>query len=166
MNQKKFFSVRNIAKMAIFMALYASLTLALTPISFGAIQVRISELFVLLCFYNPIYCFSITMGCFIANCFSPLGYVDMIFGTLATLIACLGIYFIKNIWIGSGVVVLANALIVGAELSVVYQSSFWIMCLQVGVGEMIAIFGIGIPILMSIRKTTFFKNLVNYEDRK
>ena len=39
MNQKKFFSTRNIAKMAIVMALYASLTLVLTLISFGAIQV-------------------------------------------------------------------------------------------------------------------------------
>lgn len=160
MNQKKFFSTRNIAKMAIVMALYASLTLVLTPISFGAIQVRVSELLVLLCFYNPIYCFSITMGCLIANCFSPLGYVDIIFGTLATLIACLGLHFIKNIFVGAGIAVLSNAFIVGAELSVVYESNFWIMCGQVGLGEIIAIFGIGIPIFLSIKSTEVFKKII------
>ena len=154
MNQKKFFSTRNIAKMAIVMALYASLTLVLTLISFGAIQVRVSELLVLLCFYNPIYCFSITMGCLIANCFSPLGYVDIIFGTLATLIACLGLHFIKNIFIGAGIAVLSNA------FSVVYESNFWIMCGQVGLGEIIAIFGIGIPIFLSIKNTEVFKKII------
>ena len=45
--------IRFIASSAIIAALYVALTWVLAPISYGAIQFRISEVLLLLVFFNP-----------------------------------------------------------------------------------------------------------------
>lgn len=161
MKKSKIWTVQNMARIAIIMALYAGITIALTPISYGNVQIRVAECLLLLCFYNPIYGIGITLGCLVANIFSPLGYIDMIFGTLATVIAVLGLRFCKNIWVAAGIGVVANAIIVGIELSIFYQLPFIATALEVGLGEVIAIYGLGFPVLRALKDTPFFKSLVN-----
>ena len=78
--------IRFIATSAIVAALYVALTWLLAPISYGSIQFRISEILILLVFFNPKYALPIVLGTFISNTTSSLGWYDMVFGTAATLL--------------------------------------------------------------------------------
>lgn len=82
-------TVKRLVKTAIIAALYAVITLVLAPISYGPIQFRVSEIMVLLAFFDPFYIVGLTLGCFIANILGPNGLADIIFGTLATFISVL-----------------------------------------------------------------------------
>ena len=63
----KKFNVRFIAESAIIAGLYVALTWLLAPISYGAVQFRISEFLILLVVLNPKYAYALVIGCFIAN---------------------------------------------------------------------------------------------------
>lgn len=84
---------RNISATAIIAALYVPITLALAPISFGVVQLRLSEMFNHLAAFNKRYIFAVTLGALIVNVFSPLGPIDMLFGTAGTLIGTTLTYF-------------------------------------------------------------------------
>lgn len=143
---KSKFNTHTIARLAAITALYAALTVALQPISFGLVQLRISELLVLLCFYRRDYCIAMILGCFIANCFSPMALMDMVFGTAATAVAVLPMYSVKNIWLASLLPVVSNALIIGAELYFAFAQPLWLGMLTVGAGEIIVITIVGCPL--------------------
>lgn len=163
----------NSKKMAItcmIAAIYAGLTVVLAPISYGPIQVRISEVLTLLpIFYYPAV-YGVILGCFLANL---IGFfmgttfvIDIIFGTLATAIAayitykCKDIRF-KNIPILSILSpVIINGIIIGAELAYMYMNDnfclgFLIYGGQVALGELIAT-AVLYPILLIIVKRIDF----------
>ena len=86
MNQN--FSVRKLARCAVVAAIYVVLCMALQPFSYGAVQVRVAEALCLLPIFGPEYIAGVVLGCFLANLLGST-IVDVIFGTLATLLACL-----------------------------------------------------------------------------
>ena len=146
MQKNQIFEVKNLARLAVVAALYAALTIALPGISFGLVQFRFSELLVLLCFYRRDYSAALIVGCFIANCFSPMALMDMVFGTLATAIAVLPMYSVKNIWIASLLPVISNAVIIAIELFIAFDQPIWLGMLTVGLGELAVITIAGCPL--------------------
>ncbi len=92
---------KTIAFNAIIAAVYAALTILLAPISYGSIQMRISEIMVFLAFYNKKYIPGLVLGCLIANIPSPLGLWDICFGTFATLVAVIAINKLPNRYLGA-----------------------------------------------------------------
>ena len=80
-------TTRNIVTAAVIGALYAVLTMVLAPISYGPVQCRISEVLCILPFFMPSTTWGLFFGCAIANIASSAGLPDIIFGSLATLIA-------------------------------------------------------------------------------
>lgn len=144
--------VKRIASNGIVAALYFVLTVATSAFSYGAIQVRIAEALVLLCFFRRDYVIGVTLGCLLANLFStmPMPIFDMIFGTLATLISSLLISFMKKLFVATLFPVIANAFVVGAELYFMLQEPFWLSCLTVGIGELIAVSILGYTLFMII----------------
>ncbi len=146
MSKNECFEVKNLARLAVVAALYAALTLALPGISFGLIQLRFSEILVLLCFYRRDYSVALIVGCFIANCFSPMALMDMVFGTLATAIAVIPMYSVKNIWLASLLPIVSNAVIIAAELFIAFDQPIWLGMLTVGAGELVVITVIGCPL--------------------
>ncbi len=170
MNESK---TKFIVKSAFIAALYAVLTIALGPISFGnlGIEFRISEALTIL----PIFTFSavpgLFCGCIIANlvgmAFSGLGMVDVVFGSLATLIAAVLSYFLRKITIKGFPLlsylppILSNAIIIGLELKIILPEvfpSFSFAFAIIGLGELGAVFVFGTPLYFLIRKTPFFKD--------
>ena len=93
-------TVKVLTIQALIAAIYVVLTLAIAPFSYGAIQFRISESLSQLVVFSKKYWFPITLGVAIANIFSPLGIVDVFFGTLGTGLAlAISIFvfkFVKN----------------------------------------------------------------------
>lgn len=135
--------VRFIAYSAMIAAAYVALTMisAAFGLSSGAIQVRISEALCVL----PIFTLSavpgVTVGCFIANILCGGTVYDIVFGTLATLIAAVITYFIKNPLLSSIPTIVSNAVIVPIVLimsGVGGVSMFPYFALTVGLGEVIS----------------------------
>ena len=135
MPEKNKSNLNELAKMALVAALYAALTLAIQPLSYGAVQLRLSEMLVLLCFYRRSYAPALTLGCFIANLFSPFGLYDIIFGTLATAVAVFPMFYVRSIWLAALLPVVSNGFIVGAELYLCGEP-LWFSMGSVALGEL------------------------------
>ena len=99
MNNSK--SINVLAKISIVAALYVVITYAIAPISYGPVQVRISEVLVLLAFFDKKYIISLTIGCLIANLLSPLGMIDVVVGTLGTFFSVYAISKTKNLFLAT-----------------------------------------------------------------
>ncbi len=151
---------RRLVKLAAVAALYVALTYALGFMSYGSIQFRVAEMLMLLCFYKKDYGISLTLGCFIANIFSPMMIMDMIFGTLATLIAVLLIYISPNLYVASLAPVLSNAIIVGIELTVAFHSPFWLNASEVAAGEFVCVSVLGVIVFKLLEKNGAFMKLI------
>ncbi len=136
---------------------YAVLTIVCSSISYGGIQFRISEILILLAFYNKKFIPGLVAGCFIANIPSTLGIADMFFGTLATLIAVVLIYRVKNLYAAAFIGAIVNGLIVGMELYLVLKLPFMINVLSVFFGEFVVLL-LGILVFKRIEKNESFMN--------
>ena len=136
----------------------------------GAIQVRIAEaLSVLVCF-TPAAVSGLTVGCLVTNLLT-LGVmpIDLVLGTLATLLACLSGYALRNVKLVKIPLltllmpVIFNALIIGLEIELFYiegaftLTGFMIQAGFVGVGELIACVGLGIPLYLVLKKLNIFE---------
>lgn len=136
---------KELAIQALIASVYVALSFFLMPYTFGPIQVRVAEMTLLLLFFNKRYSFGIILGCLITNMFSPLGLVDVVFGTLATALTCLAMIktsniYLKLLWPG-----IINGLIVGLELTLVFKDlPFIYNAFFVLIGEVVAVFIPGI----------------------
>ena len=112
---KKLLTTRSLCLSAIIAALYAALTLLLAPISYGPVQLRLSEAFTVLPMVLPQSIPGLFVGCLIANIFNPSPSIfDIVFGSLTTLLAAYGTYKLRNKPILAATCpVVANGLIVG-----------------------------------------------------
>ena len=162
MNDKQF--IRG----AIIASLYIVLTLPLLQISFGQFQVRLSEILTILPYFFPEAILGLTIGCILVNIFSPFGIIDVVFGSLCTLIAAYLTYYLRRYnkpYLAIIPPVLINAFGVGLYVSIltselklfsIYRYLFFI--LSIGVGELISV-GVGGSLLITyfIRKRIVFK---------
>ena len=90
--------VQKLAMAAVIAAVYAVLTVTLPIPQFGTIQCRLAEALTVLPFFFPGATPGLVVGCFIANLFSPYP-LDILCGTLATLLACLLTQRMPNRWL-------------------------------------------------------------------
>ena len=81
--------LQKLCRAAVIGALYAAVTLLLAPISYGNLQCRVSEALCILPWFFPETSWGLFVGCLLANLLGGNGPLDIIFGSLATLIACL-----------------------------------------------------------------------------
>ena len=153
-------SIRFIAEAGIIAALYFVLTVAVAPISYGQLQMRISEALCILPFFTPAAIPGLFIGCIFANLVGGFGLIDIIFGSLATLIAAMITYKIKNKWFLPLPSIVINAFFVGAILYFVLELPFWISVLFVGIGQAIACYVLGMPLffLLDKHKNRLFRN--------
>lgn len=173
---KDLFSVKMITRNALVASLYAVLTIISSPLSYGFMQVRFSEALNILVFFNPNYVVGLTLGCLIANLFSSAGMLDVIFGTLTTLVS--GILFslvgklTKNMLFPSFIPSFANAFVVpliiyfssiGTADEFVLETSFYFYMFGfVLLGEVISINILGYIIFLPLsKKYSNFNNLFN-----
>lgn len=146
-------NTKRLVRTALVAAIYAALTVFLAPISYGSLQFRVSELLVLLAFYDPFYIGGLTLGCFIANLLGPNGTLDVIFGTIATFLSVgaisLTAKYMKNkasLFIASLWPTIFNGLIIGWVLNVSFGIPLLIAAGEVAIGEFVVITIVGIPV--------------------
>jgi len=151
-----------IARTAIIASLYFAVTVALSPISYGPIQFRLSECFAMLAIFYPEAVIGLTIGCFFSNLFGN-GLLDIVFGTLATLLATYTTYkackkvhkLSKRIALAITFNVLFNALLVPISFAA-YSSAirfYFSGILTVGAGQLVVLSTLGIIVAYGIDRT-------------
>lgn len=164
--------IRKIAFSAVIAALYAGLTMLLAPISFGALQFRISEALCILPFFFPSSVWGLFLGCALANIISTLGPIDIIFGSLATLLAALGTMYIGKkgrtklrCVLACLPPVVSNGIIIGAVISAVsapadgFLAGMLLFGAEVALGELGVVLIIGLPVMLWGVKNGFFDRI-------
>ncbi|MBR6293616.1 MAG: QueT transporter family protein [Lachnospiraceae bacterium] len=155
MNNK---SLRYLTTAAMIAALYAVLCILLAPISYAAIQVRIAEALTILPAFTPAAIPGLTVGCLLANILGGCPIMDIIFGTLATLIGAVGTYLLRSrktlIWMPP---VVSNTIIV--SIFSIYipfmgesDDSLWYIMLTVCIGELISVCILGYLLYFALKK--------------
>lgn len=157
-------TTKQLVQTALIAAIYAALTALFMSISFTSLQLRVSEVMVLIAYFNPLSIIGLTLGCFIANLLmSPMPLYDCIFGTLATLISLVSIHLTSKVfkqsksglWVAAIWPVLFNAVIIGAMLClagiVPVEKGAAVATIigtmaSVGFGEMVVVFVMGVPL--------------------
>ena len=88
-----------ITQSALIAALYVVLTMIVAPIAFGPIQFRVSEVLCVLPYFLTSAVPGVTIGCFLANLLCGAASLDVVFGSIATLIGAVGSYYLgKDRW--------------------------------------------------------------------
>ena len=144
-------NIKFLTTAGVIAALYAALTI-LIPGGSGVIQVRVSEIMTVLPFFTPAAIPGLFVGCLISNFVVGAGIVDLIFGSMATLIAAYLTYKMPKKYFAPLPPVVVNALIVGAELAFIYKVPLFSTIFFVGVGELIACYALGYPFLLALEK--------------
>lgn len=137
-----------LTRAAIVGAIYCVLTLALAPISFGAIQFRLSEAMTILPFVMPEAIPGLFIGCFFGNIFGGLGIVDIVFGSLTTLAAAYITSKMPNKYLAVVPPVLFNGIIVSIWVSKFSGMPYIFTVGTIGFGELITA-GIGGILLLA-----------------
>lgn len=153
-------TTKRIAQNAIVAGLYFILTLVSAPLSYGLIQFRFSEMLMLLCFFRKDYVIGLTIGCVLANIsmsgtmLGGSGWIDMLVGSSATLLAGLIMPYTKRLFISSLIPVITNGIIVGLELRYIFEIDSLGACMGfVALGEFVCISIIGYFLILLLRKT-------------
>ncbi|MGN1188265.1 MAG: QueT transporter family protein [Lachnospiraceae bacterium] len=160
MNEKVLF----ITQAAVIAALYVVLTYlaALLGLSSGVIQVRFSEALTILPYFISSAVPGVAVGCLLANFLTGCAVLDIVFGTIATLIGGIGSYLLrKNKWLVPLPPIIANTLIVPWVLQTAYgvEDAYWYLMLTVGAGEVISCYVLGMILLFALdkHKKTIFR---------
>lgn len=155
------FTIHQLATAGVIAALYAVLAYfaSIFGIAYGPIQCRFSEALCVLPFLFPAATPGLFVGCLVANLLSPYGALDIIFGSLATLLAAVWTQHTHHKWLAPLPPVLCNAVIVGAVISFqetgftgAFAGAFAYNAVTVGVGEAIACYVLGGVLLTVLPK--------------
>ena len=167
------FTTRDLTLAAVLAAVYAALTITLPVPQYGAVQIRFAEALTVLPFLFPAATPGLFVGCIIANLFSPF-VLDVVFGSMATLLACLVTYRLRNIRFkglalaASLPPVLFNAVIIGIEIAVMFpdptsSAPIWLACItngiSVGIGELISCTVLGVVLVKLIESNAALRKV-------
>ena len=167
MNQS--LKVRRLVEAAMIAAIYTVLTYAAAALNlaYPGVQFRFSEALTILPVFTPSAIPGLAIGCFLSNLGSPMGIIDWISGTSATLLAAVLTRLLRNLTV-KGLPVLApfppvltNAVIVGCVIAVTDPAGFSVaaMALSVGLGELAVCYGLGLPLIAVLKKTGVSKRI-------
>lgn len=180
----------SVAQAGMIAAVYAVATLVtllfLQGFAWGPVQFRISEAIVVLAVLTPAAVPGLTIGCIIANLINcvisgtgALGLLDVVFGSLATLIGALWCRkFRANLKVALLGPILANALIVPAYLPIilqglgfytipftdisldgVYPFMYLFGVVATGIGEALIVYVLGLPLLKALKSFNAVKEV-------
>ena len=167
-------TLQYLAQGAIIAALYVAINYAEAALFPGstnmAVQFRVAEALCIFACLTPAAIPGLTVGCFLANFVSiDILPIDLLIGTLATLLAALCMYCTRHIRLFSAPLLaflmpaLFNGVLVGLELELFLGegafsfTAFLITCAFVALGELVVLFALGLPLYYGMRRTRVFR---------
>lgn len=145
---------------AMIAAIYIVLTLMLIPLGYGPVQFRVSEALCILPYFTPAAIPGVFIGCLLSNALGGAVILDVIFGSLASLIGAVGSYLLRRWrWAVCIPPIVSNTLIIPWVLRFAYGNDQIIpyMMVTVGIGEILAIGVLGNLLLLSLER---YKNVL------
>lgn len=143
--------VRFIVEAAVIAAMYAALTI-LIPGGSGQIQIRVAEALSVLAFFTPAAVPGLFIGCLAANIIVGFGIYDIVFGSLASLIAAFLTRKMPSKLLAPLPPVAVNAIIVPIVLKITIGAPLLVTMGFVALGELVACYGLGYPLMMFLEK--------------
>lgn len=144
-----------ICQAAVIAALYAVLTYVFSAFASGVIQVRVSEALTILPAFTPAAIPGLVIGCLLSNTLTGCVLLDIIFGSVATLIGALGSYALRrHTWLVPIPPIVSNMIIVPFVLRYAYGATdaFPFMIATVGAGEIISCYLLGMLLYGALKK--------------
>lgn len=156
-------STRYLTQAAIIAALYAVLThlqnLLLPGSTTWAIQMRLSEALCVLALFTPAAVPGLTLGCLIFNItYAAALPLDFLLGSAATLLAAQGMWLTRKVTVHGYPLLamlmpaIANAILVGWELTVYIGGGFGLNALYVALGEIAVLLVPGSLLYYALKK--------------
>lgn len=143
---------KKIARGAAITALYVVITYFLVPISFGPIQFRVAEALTLLPMIFPEAVPALFLGVLIANVLGGLGLVDIIGGSLVTLIAAYFTYRNRNNIFAYLSPIIFNAFLISIYLHILFELPYWLNVIQIALSEAAVVLILGVPLIKYLKK--------------
>ena len=151
--------IHQLVQGAMIAAIYTALTVSLAPISFGVIQFRVSEALCVLPFFTLAAVPGLFIGCLLSNFMGMLMgtavILDVVFGSLATLIGALGSWYLrKHKWMVCLPPIISNMVIIPWVLRYAYGAEEMILfsMATVGIGEILAVGVLGNCLLIILER--------------
>ena len=144
-----------ICQAAVIAALYVVLTYVFSAFASGVIQVRVSEALTILPAFTPAAIPGLVIGCQLSNTLTGCVLLDIIFGSVATLIGALGSYALRrHTWLVPIPPIVSNMIIVPFVLRFAYGATdaFPFMIATVGAGEIISCYLLGMILYGALKK--------------
>ena len=134
-----------------------------------AIQMRMSEALCVLAFFTPAAVPGLSIGCLLFNItFAAALPLDFVIGTAATFLAAEGMWLTRKVTVkgypllGMLMPAIANAILVGWELTVYIGGGFVINAVYVAIGEAVVLLVLGTALYYALKKRGFDKRLFAY----
>lgn len=173
---------RYIAQAGMIAAAYAAVTIlvgqVLGMLSWGLVQVRVSEALTVVAFFTPAAIPGLTLGSVIANAYTfavtgnPLGMLDVVFGSLGTMLGAMWMWrFRGRTTLALAGPVIFNALIVPAYLPLLLKglglytvpllgldvegswlAMYLVGVVSVGIGQAVVMYTLGWGLLGALRR--------------
>ena len=144
-----------ICQAAVIAALYVVLTYVFSAFASGVIQVSVSEALTILPAFTPAAIPGLVIGCLLSNTLTGCVLLDIIFGSVATLIGALGSYALRrHTWLVPIPPIVSNMIIVPFVLRYAYGATdaFPFMIATVGAGEIISCYLLGMILYGALKK--------------
>jgi len=143
---------RKITRGAMIVVLYIIITYILAPVSFGPLQFRLSEALTVLPIIYPEAVPALFIGVLLSNIFGGLGLVDIIAGSIVTLLAAYVTYYFKDtIWAYLSPVFF-NGFLISIYLHLLFGLPYWLTVLEISISEAIVVFLFGYPLIQFLKK--------------
>ena len=139
---------------AVIAAIYAVVTVIFAPISYGPMQIRVSEALTILPYFTPAAIPGLFVGCLAANTISPMGMLDMACGSAASLLSAWLSYVLRSRPLLVPLPPVAvNAAVVGAMIYFAYGVPMPLpVCMAwVAAGQFAACYVLGYPLLLCLK---------------
>lgn len=137
-------------------------------LTFGPVQVRLGEALTVLPFLFPAAAPGLAIGCLIVNLASPVGPLDIVFGTLATAVAAWLTMKMPRWYLAALPPILVNLLVLPPIWAWTYvgavNGAFWANwawnCLTFAIGEAVVCYVLGTLLLNALPRIPYFRPIL------
>ncbi|MBS3810737.1 MAG: QueT transporter family protein [Halanaerobiales bacterium] len=143
---------KHLTRAALIAGLYVIITYILSPISFGPIQFRVSEALTVLPIIYPEAIPALFIGVFLSNIIGGLGMVDILGGSLVTLLAAYGTYYFRDSFIAYLSPILLNGFLISIYLHLLFAIPYWLTVIQISISEAVVVLFLGYPLIRVLKK--------------
>ncbi len=137
---------------ALIAGLYVIITYILSPVSFGPLQFRAAEALTVLPILFPEAIPALFLGVLLSNIIGGLGMIDIIGGSLVTLLAAYGTYYFRGTFLAYLSPIVLNGFLISIYLHLLFEIPYWVTVVQISISEAVVVLLLGYPLIQVLKK--------------